>query len=61
MPPWGDPLLENHPDSPEYRRLMFDTTRRLTRRRSSAGPVPPLRPQPPVDQLVLLHHGHTEP
>ena len=47
MPPWGDPLLENHPDSPEYRRLMFDTTRRLTRRRSSAGPVPPLRPQPP--------------
>jgi hypothetical protein len=26
---------------------MFDTSRRITRRRSSAGPVPPQRPQPP--------------
>ncbi|MEB3266898.1 MAG: hypothetical protein VKN13_09850, partial [Cyanobacteriota bacterium] len=26
---------------------MFDTSRRITRRRSSAGPTPPQRPQPP--------------
>lgn len=30
---------------------MFDTSRRITRRRSSAGPVPPQRPQQPRPRL----------
>jgi hypothetical protein len=38
---------------------MFDTSRRITRRRSSAGPVPPQRPQQPRPRL--RENGPTGP
>ncbi|MFY8148753.1 MAG: hypothetical protein ACOVNL_05990 [Prochlorococcaceae cyanobacterium] len=40
---------------------MFDTSKRITRRRSSAGPVPPLRPQRPRDGFSGARSGGLRP
>ncbi len=40
---------------------MFDTSKRITRRRSSAGPVPPVRPQRPREGFNAPRSGGLRP